>query len=125
MTPTAAGYALMTQMAEVAILSTLGQAPGGGLSTEHYGSPNANTDTNPFSNVNSITAGNALQFTPYGWYNNNPLVAPFVNATFAGPTGTWTSSNPLVMYCYPDRICVRAFSGNCIHHLYVPNRSEI
>jgi acyl-CoA thioesterase I len=94
--PTAAGYALMTQMAEVAILSTLGQAPGGGY-LQNITAPNANTNQS-FSNVNSITAGNALQFTPYGWYNNNPLVAPFVNATFAGPTGTWTSSNPLVMY---------------------------
>jgi acyl-CoA thioesterase I len=94
--PTAAGYALMTQMAEVAILGTLGQAPGGGY-LQNLTAPNVNTNQS-YANVNSITAGNALQFTPYGWYNNNPLVAPFVNGTFAGPTGTWTSSNPLVMY---------------------------
>ena len=41
-------------------------------------------------------------FTPVhsgnGRYNNNPLVAPFVNSTFAGSTATCTSSNPLVLY---------------------------
>jgi GDSL-like Lipase/Acylhydrolase family len=92
--PTAAGYALMTQMAEVAILGTLGLEPGGGY-LQNITMVNADGGLNP--NVNSITTGYSLQFTPYGWYNNNPLVAPFVNATFAGSTGTWTSSNPLVM----------------------------
>ena len=92
--PTPAGYALMTQMAEVAILGTLGLAPGGGY-LQNLTMVNAG-GLHP--NVNSITTGYSLQFTPYGWYNNNPLVAPFVNSTFAGSTGTWTSSNPLVMY---------------------------
>jgi hypothetical protein len=93
--PTPAGYALMTQMAEVAILGTLGQVPAGGY-LQNLTMTNANS-SGLYPNVNSITTGYSLQFTPYGWYNNNPLVAPFVNGTFAGSTGTWTSSNPLVM----------------------------
>ncbi len=93
--PTAAGYVLMTQMAEVVILATQGLQPGGGY-LQDVTTPNANS-TFLYPNVNSITTGYTLQFTPYGWYNNNPLVAPFVNSPFNGPTGTWTSSNPLVM----------------------------
>jgi hypothetical protein len=87
----------MTQMAEVAILGTLGLEPGGGY-LQNQLAPNADVSSPGIPNVNSITTGFSLQFTPYGWYNNNPLIAPFVNSTFAaGATGTWASSNPLVM----------------------------
>jgi len=94
--PLPAGYVLMTQMAEVAILSTLGQAPGGGYLQNVEQSENEAVIA-PLTNVNSGLPGNVFQFTPYGWYNKNPLVAPFVNDTFAGSSGTWASSNPLVM----------------------------
>jgi acyl-CoA thioesterase-1 len=93
--PTVAGYALMTQMAEVAILNTLGQTPGGGYLQNVEPSENEAVIA-PLTNVNSGVPGNVFQFTPYGWYNNG-LVEPFVNNTFAGSNGTWASSNPLVM----------------------------
>jgi hypothetical protein len=98
--PTAAAYALMTQMAEVAILNTLGQTPGGGYlqNVELTDRPlNSSIPSPPLqSNVNTVGPGFQLQFTPYGWYNNG-LVEPFVNGTYLGSTGTWGSSNPLVM----------------------------
>jgi len=92
--PTVAGYALMTQMAEVANLSTLGQTPGGGYLQNIE--PSEQEAQPSLTNVNSGVPGNVFQFTPYGWYNNG-LVEPFVNNTFAGSNGTWASSNPLVM----------------------------
>jgi hypothetical protein len=99
--PNAAGYTLMTQMAEVAILNTLGQTPGGGYlqNTEQSNNPlNIAIPTSPLlTNVNTVGPGFVLQFTPYGWYNNG-LVEPFVNSNYVGSTGTWASSNPLVMY---------------------------
>jgi GDSL-like Lipase/Acylhydrolase family/Bacterial Ig-like domain (group 2) len=92
--PTVAGYALMTQMAEVANLSTLGQTPGGGYLQNIE--PSEQEAQPSLTNVNSGVPGNVFQFTPYGWYNNG-LVEPFVNNTFEGSSGTWASSNPLVM----------------------------
>jgi lysophospholipase L1-like esterase len=99
--PTPAGYALMSQMAEVAILNTLGQQPGGGyLQNIELSDQPLNIAIPPAplqSNVNTVGLGFQLHFTPYGWYSNG-LVEPFVNSTYVGSSGTWTSSNPLVMY---------------------------
>ena len=99
--PTVAGYALMTQMAEVAILNTLRQMPGGGyLQNIELSNHPLNIAIPPsplLANVNTVGPGFQLQFTPYGWYNNG-LVEPFVNSTYVGSSGTWASSNPLVMY---------------------------
>ncbi len=99
-TPTIAGFALMTIMAE-ATINTLGQTPGGGYlqNIELSNKPlNISAPSSPLlTNVNTVGPGFVLQFTPYGWYNNG-LVEPFINSNFAGSTGTWTSSNPLVMY---------------------------
>ena len=92
--PNVAGYALMTEMAE-AVINTLGQTPGGGY-LQNITLPNANTNET-FPNVNSGVSGTVFQFTPYGWYNNG-LVEPFINSNYVGSSGTWASSNPLVMY---------------------------
>jgi hypothetical protein len=98
--PNVAGYALMTQMAQVAILNTLGQTPGGGYlqNTEQSNqSLDVGAPSSPLlTNVNTVGPGFVVQFTPYGWYNNG-LVEPFVNSNYVGSTGTWASSNPLVM----------------------------
>ncbi len=77
------------------LLSNL-EPPGGGYLQNVEQSENEAVIA-PLTNVNSGLPGNVFQFTPYGWYNNNPLVAPFVNDTFAGSSGTWASSSPLVM----------------------------
>jgi lysophospholipase L1-like esterase len=99
--PTAAGYALMSQMAEVAILNTLGQTPTKGYlqNVELSNQPlNVAIPSSPLlTNVNTVGPGFQLQFTPFGQYSNG-LVEPFVNSTYVGSSGTWASSNPLVMY---------------------------
>jgi hypothetical protein len=94
---TPAGYALMTQMATDTIATVGATLEGGYLQdlqtvpSYGYGGP-----SNPV-NVNTVPTGAAVQFTPYGWYNNG-LVEPFTNTNFSGSSGTWASSNPLVMY---------------------------
>jgi acyl-CoA thioesterase I len=97
--PNAAGYALMTTMAE-AVINTLGQTPGGGYlqNIELSNNPlNIAAPSSPLqSNVNTVSPGFELQFTPYGWYNNG-LVEPFINSSYIGSSGTWASSNPQVM----------------------------
>jgi hypothetical protein len=99
-TPTPAGFALMTIMAE-AVINTLGQTPGGGYlqNIELSNQPlNIAAPSSPLlSDVNTVGPGFVLQFTPYGWYNNG-LVEPFINSNYVGSSGTWASSNPLVMY---------------------------
>ena len=99
-TPTPAGFALMTIMAE-ATINTLGQIPGGGYlqNIELSNHPlNISAPSSPLlSNVNTVDPGFVLQFTPYGWYKDG-LVEPFINSNYVGSTGTWASSNPLVMY---------------------------
>ncbi len=98
--PTVAGYALMTEMAE-AVINTWGQTPGGGYLQDIELSNNPLNIAAPSSpllaNVNTVSPGFVLQFTPYGWYNNG-LVEPFINSSYIGSSGTWASSNPLVMY---------------------------
>ncbi len=98
--PNVAGYALMTQMAE-AVINTWGQTPGGGYlqDVELSNTPlNVSAPSSPLeANVNTVSPGFVLQFTPYGWYNNG-LVEPFNNSNYTGSSGTWASSNPLVMY---------------------------
>jgi hypothetical protein len=98
-TPTIAGFALMTIMAE-ATINTLGQTPGGGYlqNIELSNKPlNISAPSSPLlTNVNTVGPGFVLQFTPYGWYNKG-LVQPFINSNYLGSSGTWASSNPLVM----------------------------
>jgi hypothetical protein len=93
--PTVAGYAVMTQMAEDAIATMSLTLKRGGLQ---------NVQVLPFDtqqpqqvNVNGGVPGVAVQFTPYGLYSDGSTRAPR-NSTFGGSTGTWTSSNPAVMY---------------------------
>ncbi len=98
--PTVAGYALMTEMA-AAVINTWGQTPGGGYlqDIELSNQPlNIAAPRSPLqANVNTVSPGFVLQFTPYGWYTNG-LVEPFINSSYVGSSGTWASSNPLVMY---------------------------
>ena len=90
--PTAAGYAVMTQMAEATINTLSLQLQGGYLqnvTTPYQGSV--------YANVNTLVPYHDVQFTPYGYYNGG-LVEPFTNTNYlTGSNGTWASSNPLVM----------------------------
>jgi lysophospholipase L1-like esterase len=93
--PGASGYALMTQMAEATINTLNAKLAGGYL--QNIEQANTNEDNGPTSNVNTVYPGAVIQFTPYGYYSNG-LLEQFLNSNFAGSTGTWASSNPLVMY---------------------------
>ena len=95
-TPSVAGYALMTQMAEATINTMNATLEGGYLQDVELPVLANSTGTQPI-NVNTVNPGTAVQFTPYGYYSNG-LLEPFVNSNFAGSTGTWASSNPQVMF---------------------------
>jgi Bacterial Ig-like domain (group 2) len=88
--PTAAGYAIMTPMAQ-AVINTLGlKLTGGYLQNTSYWQ-------GTYTNVNELTLFHEAQFTPYGQYAGG-LVEPFTNSNYlTGSNGTWASSNPLVM----------------------------
>jgi hypothetical protein len=93
--PSTAGYALMTQMAE-ATINTLSTTLEGGYLQDVELPIQANSSGTQPVNVNTVDPGTVIQFTPYGYYANG-LLEPFLNSNFAGATGTWASSNPLVM----------------------------
>jgi Bacterial Ig-like domain (group 2) len=90
--PTVTGYALMTQMAE-AIINPMGLTLQGGYlqNTSNFQGEGLTP------NINQMVLFQQAQFTPYGYYNGG-LVEPFTNTNyFTGASGTWASSNPLVM----------------------------
>jgi lysophospholipase L1-like esterase len=96
--PNAAGYALMTQMAEATIHTIDLKLEGGYL--QNVMQPNDNEEgssTTPPGNVNGVGPAAVVQFTPVGYYNGG-LAEPLTNTNFAGSNGTWASSNPLVMH---------------------------
>jgi hypothetical protein len=89
--PTAAGYQQMTTLLE-SVLATMNLKLGGGYlqnTTEGLG-------TTPSTNQNTVSTGIFVQFTPVGWYNDGSIHSQ-LNANLQGATGTWTSSNPLVI----------------------------
>jgi hypothetical protein len=92
---TTAGYALMTQMAE-ATIDTLNLTLKSGW-LQNIQQSNDNEDNGPTPNVNTVYPGAVVQFTPVGQYSDGSQ-HPLLNTTFEGVQGTWTSSNPLVMY---------------------------
>jgi hypothetical protein len=109
---TAAGYALMTQLAEATIYPWNQTLEGGYLQNE--GQPNPNEGGNVPPNQNTVNCGAVLQFTPYGYYYQ-PGVYPFLNEDyFTGATGTWASSNPLVMSVSPTGLAYALSSGTAI-----------
>jgi hypothetical protein len=98
MTPTAAGYGLMTQLAQNTIATVSGVTLKSGhlqnIDISMYGE---GWPDEPFSaNANDVLAGSVLQFVPYGVYSDGSA-RTLTNTNFAGSSGTWTSSNPLVM----------------------------
>ena len=94
--PSPSGYALMAEMAEATINTLNAKLTAGYLQDVEQGTPNE-TSNGPAPNVNTVYPGATIQFTPYGMYSNG-LVEPMLNSNFAGASGTWTSSNPLVIY---------------------------
>jgi hypothetical protein len=95
--PSAAGYARMTQMAETVIdsLSSV-TLDSGWLDNIELSNIDIGVG-NPLANVKRVGTSATLQFTPTGAYNNGVTRALY-NSNFYGSSGTWTSSNPYVMY---------------------------
>jgi lysophospholipase L1-like esterase len=82
-TPSPAGYAAITPLLEIAI-ATLGLT----LKSGYLANP---------GNVQSVTEGSSIQLTAYGLYSDG-IPRALLNTDFAGLIGTWSSSNPSVMY---------------------------
>ena len=57
--------------------------------------PNETLNGSPV-NVNTVSPPAAVQFTPIGLYSDGSQ-HPLLNTNVQGATGTWTSSNPVVM----------------------------
>jgi hypothetical protein len=91
----ASGYAMMTQMAETAVASMNLTLKGGWL--QNVQQFNDNEDNGPNHNVNTVSPGAVVQFTPVGFYSDGSQHL-LLNTSFQGASGTWTSSDPLVMY---------------------------
>jgi Bacterial Ig-like domain (group 2) len=95
--PTAAGYARMTAMAEATIASLSGaKLISGKLSNIEPADANIGVSYNT-PDVNRVFTSATLQFMPTGAYSDG-VTRPLYNTNFAGTSGTWTSSDPYVMY---------------------------
>jgi hypothetical protein len=94
-TVTPAGYSLMTSLAESVVSTANLKLVSGWLSNVE--APSESTGYGPVSNVNTVTTPAVVQFTPVGYYSDGSQ-HPMLNTSFHGASGTWASSNPLVMY---------------------------
>jgi hypothetical protein len=100
MTPTAAGLALITQMAQTAIATYGLTIKSGNLSDVLIPDFNTNfTDdgTEPTINVNTVVTSSLILFTPQAKWSDG-VVRPMLSQNFDGMQGIWISSNPAVMY---------------------------
>ena len=91
--PSATGYTLMTQMAEATIDTINLTLKSGWL--QNLEQTNQGTE-GPVPNVNTVSPEAVVQFTAIGFYSDGSQ-HPFLNTNPVGSSGTWTSSNPLVM----------------------------
>jgi len=98
--PSATGYATMTSLVETAI-ATIGLALNSGYLGNLALVPHEVTRQ---SDVTKVPQGSSLQFTAYGVYAaygaaaKDDIVKTMTNTDFAGLNGSWTSSDPTVMY---------------------------
>jgi hypothetical protein len=96
----AIGYAMMTQMAETAVANLTSEIDYGWLQNVEQKPEEGVSSSNQLAeaiDVNTVKPGATVQFTPIAHYTDGSH-HPFLNTTFEGTNGTWTSSNPLVMY---------------------------
>jgi hypothetical protein len=91
--PNDAGYALITQMARIAVQTYSLTIKSGYLSnmeTVNFGQPLA-------PQVNNVTEGTTVQFNPVAQWSDG-VSRPMLNQDYNGLKGTWSSTNPAVMY---------------------------
>jgi hypothetical protein len=91
--PNTAGYQAMTLLAETAIATENITLTSGWLSNVTLVDAE---DVQPVSNVNVAGPPETVQFTAIGYYSDGSE-HPMINTNAQGATGTWASSNPLVM----------------------------
>jgi hypothetical protein len=91
--PSTAGYAVMTQLAENVIPTVGLKLVTGWLSNTVQGEGSAY----PPINVNTASPPQMVLFTPIGYYSDGSQ-HPMINTNMQDATGTWTSSDPTVMY---------------------------
>ncbi len=115
--PSAAGYALMTQMAQAAIANLTATLKTGYLQDVELETADVSGGA---INVNSVGSGERIQFTPYGSYSDGST-HPQLNANFAGETGTWTSSNPSVIFVSPAGMAWALGAGTATIRYTPPN----
>jgi hypothetical protein len=74
-------------------------------------------------NVNTVYPGAVLQFTPVGLYSDGSYHS-LLNIRFQGSSGTWTSSNPLVMYVNQRGVAWANSPGKTIIRYTPPNGAK-
>ena len=95
--PTAAGYAVMTMMAQTAFATVNAQPKSLYLQDTLLQGNECGAPCNGIPNVNTVSPGNTVQFYPVISYTNGVTQQAGLNVNFlTGSQGTWTSSNPLV-----------------------------
>jgi Bacterial Ig-like domain (group 2) len=95
--PSAVGYTgFMAPLAEETITIYGQTIKYGWLSDQQTFTPGVAGGGPVTPNVNTVTSGAVLQFTPIATYSSGQE-EPLTNTNFAGQSGTWTSSNPEVM----------------------------
>jgi len=118
--PTTAGYALMTQMAQNTIATMSLTLKSGWLGDISYNMGVGVDDLGPETNVNKTSPGTTTQFTAYGLYSDG-VRRPMLNSNYAGATGTWTSSNPTVMYVTQTGVAYALAPGHTWIEYISPN----
>ncbi len=95
--PTAAGYSVMTMMAQTAFATVNATPKSVYLQDVEAGSEDTQGVSRP--NVNSVAQGDTVQFYPVVTYTNGVTQQAGLNTNFVtGSNGTWSSSNPVVGY---------------------------
>jgi hypothetical protein len=116
--PTATGYALMTQMAEVAIAEITGATIKGGY-LQNQTLPG--TDVSDYrANVNTGSSSSQYQFTPAAVFTDGST-HPLQNSTVAGSSGTWTTSNPQAVFITQTGLATALGAGTSIIKYTAPN----
>jgi hypothetical protein len=118
---TPAGYALMTQMAKTTIATMNLTLKSGWLqNVEQLNANEDNVSGPPPTSVNTVRPGAVVQFTPVGYFSDGSR-HPFLNTNFQGASGTWTSSNPVVMYVNQDGLTWANSPGTAIIRYTAPS----
>jgi hypothetical protein len=121
--PSEVGYLVMNQMVQSAItaITTNPKLKGGYLQNVEQPATLVFPPPVPIAvNVNTVTLGSVVQFAPSGYYSDGSTQVLF-NTDLAGSNGTWTSSNPLVMFISPSGQSWAITPGTAIIHYTAPN----